>query len=980
MTDEPKSSGKPNGHQSNRKKVSRGAQGRGHRGRRGSRHGAPTSQRGRDVLQRAKSQPETTLAAGGPLRILSTAETAPDESATTTTIALTAAPDEPHFGARILNRRILHTPAVVGALLVIELGIWWASYVYVFRVDTSTLWQQLLIWVLPLYVIAERRWSTWSPSSRWLSAVRRRLALHWKTVSATLLLIFQVLAVVAVPIPSATENDSAVAWLWIFLGLFQVRVTISLTRNHLTQVRDDLNDYLSPRHWLTPDDARCSKYESRVQRLRATLSRTGSESDEQPPEIEAEAQSQIQLLLRLYHGILTAGYVVLAYFLVGERFDIESFIYQNNEGFTAALTLLIVVIATVAIQMYQDVTKQIRVSSENFERDISLLSISLLGVEHRIGRVWSHAIEYLPTISQMAKEEFGKWEAGLKGDQIRHIQVSLGLRDQAVAQQYENEWAQLERWFSDDITPGEQVTRGHSDDGFSSILQSRPGDTKFWQLNLPYPFRFHLEFMQRIQEGVESSASGEDRDYQSFSQRLEQSCEAMTLKASRYVIDADCSKAISACDNLDVDASYFLDDQQVFKLLLDSADSVDGGLRGSPHKKDVRKELADKLRSAEYARLVYIGGWLWYIKRQATNDVESEVISWLTDGVRRVVLGETSNRTNQPPNAKSIYFAKCLESTESALHNLRRAALARQRRQRFAEFERRQDNFVAKEHLSIPIIPRYRDRVRHLQALFNMSEENQALVRMPSIHGVLTPEPTESEIDANANRLWNDGIIPFQYGTARHLVAAHHFWKAFLKELALPGTMNVFPVDVHNVLNQFRGERDELTREQERIERFVILWYTKYQCCGPNALSQPLRSLNPERTSALYRLWRVISAIQNPGREVVRRWGFERQFNEKYALEMLDFAVPGTKAVVLGRTKYAGDETPESRITKVIDFLMQNENETLLADLLVGLREDNSERRNAAVQAWRDSHVSDGPDGQTVGDDSELDNQLDIHK
>lgn len=977
MTDEPMSSGEPNGHQSNRKKVPRGAQGRGrrgrHRGRRGSRHGARMGQTDREDPRRAKSQPETTVSAGDPSRISPTAETPSGESATITTTALTAASDKPLFGARTLDRRTLRAPAVVGAFLIIEFGIWCASYAYIFRVETSLLWQQLLIWILPLYVLAERRFLTWSPSSGWLRAVRRRLALHWKTVAAALLLIFQVVAVVAVPIPTATENDSSVAWLWIFLGLFQVRVAISLTKNHLTQVRDDLNNYLSPRHWLTPDDARCPKYESRVERLRATSSRRSSESGERPPEIEAEAQSQIQLLLRLYHGIVTAGYVVLAYFLVGERFDIENFIYQNNEGFTAALTLLIVVIATVAIQMYQDVTRQIRVSNENFERDVSLLSLSLLGVEHRIGRVWSHAIEYLPTVYQMAREEFGKYEAGLQGDQIRHIQVSLGLRDQAGPLRSEHGWAQLNRWFSDDITPGEQVTRGHSDDGFSAILQSQQ-DSRFWQLKLPHPFRFHLEFMQRLQESVESSESDENRDHQTFSQRLEQSCKAMTLKASRYVVDADLTKTISACDSLDVDASYFLDDQQVFKLLLDSADSVDVGLRGSPQKKDVRKGFAEKLRYAEYARLVYIGGWLWYVKQQATNDVESEVISWLSDGVRSVVSGEIADVTNQTPDTKNVYFAKCLESTESALHNLRRAALARQRRQRFAEFERLLDNFVATEHLSIPIIPRYRDRVRHLQALFNMSEENQALVRMLSIHSVLTPEPAESEKDANANRLWNDGIIPFPYGIAGHLVEAHRFWKVFIKELALPTTMNIFPMDVHNMRKPFRRERDELTREQERIERFVILWYAKYQCCGSNALNQPLTIFRPQRISALYRLWRVISNVEKPNQDVVSRITFGSNFNRRYALEMLDFAVPGIQAEVLNGTKDVGDETPESRITKVIESLMKKENENLLADLLVGLHEDNLERRNAAVQNWRNSHYSDGPDGQTVGDISALDN------
>ena len=865
--------------------------------------------------------------------------------------------DIPVIGARPLDRRAVAN-LLGGVRLVVELGFWMAVYVHFFRVDASRSWQQLLIWFLPLYVLAERRFADWSLEGKKRTALRGFLTQQRRGIVTILLLVFQIAAVVTVPIPAPDEADSYVAWLWIFLGLFQVRVAVSLTRNHLDQVRRNLNDYLDPEHWFEEKDDRRLRYVTRVEGLRASSKRRYSDLEDRQLEIEAEAQSQIELLLRLYHGILTAGYVVIAYFLVGERFDIKNFVYENNEGFTAALTLLIVVIATVAIQMYQDVAEQIRKASESFERDISLLSISLLGVEHRMERVWSHAIEYLPTVSQLAKEEFQRRERAFRGDAARRIRVSLGLGISEESQDRAHDWTELNSWFRDDLTPSGQGYEASSDDGFNAMLHMRPGDlATIWQQDLPYPYRFHLEFMQRLHESTEMGEVEEGSADQSLPELLERSCHAMNLKAGRYVADSDFSKTITACDNLDIDATYFLDDQHLFKLLLDSADRSDTGLRGSPDKQDVRGQFARKLRFAEYARLVYIGGWLWYVKRQATRDYDDQLLSWLSDVVRQEVEQVISNGINQRRNLKSIYFAKSLENPESALHNLRRAALARQRRQGFSEFERRQDNFLFRRNLAIPIVPRYRDRVRHLQAVFSMSEENQSIVRMPSIHNVLSPEPTEGEIIRNANRLHNDGRIPFSYQAAIQLVEAQRCWKTFLDNLALPGTMRIFPRDVRNLQRTFQRDREELSREQERIERFVLSWYSRFECRQGGAIEQPLRRLNSDRVAPLHRIWAVISKIMDPSASTQTRSRFHSSYNEKLALKMLDFVLPGTEAVVLGHDRNAEVDSPEGQIAKAIEFLMRSENDDLLANLLLGSREVTEEVRAATIREWRSSRV-----------------------
>ena len=98
----------------------------------------------------------------------------------------------------------------------------------------------------------------------------------------------------------------------------------------------------------------------------------------------------IVLLATLSAVLLTT----LAYFMIGTMLNLidgrGGFLFENNEGFTAALTLLVVLSAAAVVPVYTDLAKTISEQQSIFEEQISSISRNLLLIEQRMDPVWDH--------------------------------------------------------------------------------------------------------------------------------------------------------------------------------------------------------------------------------------------------------------------------------------------------------------------------------------------------------------------------------------------------------------------------------------------------------------------------------------------------------------------------------------------------------------------------------------------------------------
>ena len=861
----------------------------------------------------------------------------------------------------------------------IEILIWILLYCWLFQVDPRDSWLGLLVWILPLYVLSrrsinQRRVPSKYGKSDWFARVGVLLGSHWKSIASILLLIFQVVAVRCVPVPKTATEDSRVALLWMFLGAFQIRIAVSLTRSHLKQVADNLESYLDADNWFAESTSNRERkeYEQRVEQLR---------TEGQP--IEAEAQSQIELLLRLYHGILAAAYIVVAYFLVGDRFEFSdtAFIFENNEGFTAALTLLIVVIATVAIQVFQDVNRQIREESEKFEREVSLLSLSLVGVSARLDRIWKHASEYMPYVYRDFREYVSKWRSEHQevrarvGSELRaHLSPPspagkstgsdldirsgynwfvFGWFDVSMIESLDGA---VERRSTEKYRERILSTENDALSLLSKLAESDfapPSDDLILQVMLlladETPEQLGVEGVRSRAESASSSTS--------LTGLLERHCEALALKVARYLEDYDTSKVLESCDVLDLDATYLLDDVQLFSELHGSWTTKYGDFTKGVLKSDVRSgDFQDKLRLAEYARTVYFAGWIAQFAEgelrnhiqisrpshtKAMPPIENLLPSWLSKGFREHYLRVFGPRL-APEDWPSVgpvtinpideYCHLLLNEPRSALHNLVRASLSRDRRRMITQVETRLDKWNPQRSLSIPVIPRLSDRARHLQALLAMSDRNQTSVRLRSVHDVLEPEASYKELDAAATRAYEQNKVRFPLKVARRLKDASDYWDRFCAELSFGGAMESaklrpnlvdFPrARVGNYVTPVRM----LTPRERKADRQLRLEYTNasvrsYREAGIEN-RQPIDKWSPEFMRTVkyhFRYYQIIHRV-NETRGI--SWEhFRNHYHEEFALELLDWVYPRIRAFVQEMSaRTTGASVAQTAETALLNF------------------------------------------------------------
>ena len=682
---------------------------------------------------------------------------------------------------------------------------------------------------------------------------RRSVARVMSTAGAVGLIGTQLCAILSVP-----SGETAKVSLWVFLSVSQLRIIYAITRNHLRSLKKSVESYLDAVNWV-PDGGDTVRYEEQVSVLRSRPTTFGSVSAEP---IEAEAESQISLLIRLYHGVIAAVLIVLTYFVIGERFagqaansegGADDFIFVNNEGFTAALALLIILISTVAVQMFTDLAKQIRMQDERFESDVSKLAIGLGNYEGGLNRVWGHFVEYLPDVSRAVNAElFELWNSLAERQPETVRQIVLDQRPHETKAEMANvlvlasnksvvqDWF-VGGWFDEpskirDLSAARFLASrvsykiaGGVGPRVATVNASLPAD-EGQIMNM-----FALDFVQdqRVFDAM-----------QTVRDRIEDYLLALSLKTSRYLAgqsDSDSfALVIESCNALDIDASYFLDDRTLFGEIVGSAQKV------SPEglKQSSRASYHRVLRDAEVARVLLFAAWLSQVNSYVSTPLhevlrikapkrKADKVEYTTQILGKripqcfnkdVPLSQVAaDQLLTDPELKTERFKwlmyVSLQDPQSALHCLVRAAFSRMRRQRLANFETNADRWRARRILSLPIVPRYQDRVRHLAAVLEITDRPQSSLRLRSINDVMKLPTSSAQKSAISTWALRKGYVDCDFSNALRIKDARVNWAKLTARVGPTKGMR----DLKFVLEDLEFKQQRVSRHASELTDVSIL-------------------------------------------------------------------------------------------------------------------------------------------------------------
>jgi len=878
--------------------------------------------------------------------------------------------------------RVNQTPWLQRRYAVELVALWTTVYWQLFSTD----WRLTIpVPLLALLATAFRRRPKRLARDRSVFAGRSQRITLWTAVVG--LVASQSLAILAVP----SDGPSAVL-LWLFLSCFQIRVLFALAQRHIRAVREAVHKYLEPDTWNMSSDA--NRYLKSIEVLRGRGPSFGGSS---PHTIEAEGQSQIHLLLRLFYGVIGAISVILTYFAIGERFPNDGlnndFIFQNNEGFTAALALLIIVISTVAVQMFTDLATTIREEQIRFERDVSKLAIGLSNYESGLVRVWGHIVDFLPEVSRSMNVRFGNlWrEMALKNPEMcgeLHRQVVIGGRpeevENSIRQQLKSrlvpQWLSGGFFDTGDESGGSKrltrilTTRLSSEWGqFSQNLYAHasiPSDEKV----------FFLSF--------NALSTSFPEEVSALRQEIEMTMTALKLRASRY-LDAVrkpevANVVIGSCDNLDIDASYFLDDATLFDEIVGSA----GSETDDRPKSQIRGQYSTLLRDAEYARVLYFASWL----AQANSNVETRLhkvleirpptrskdkVSYTVDLLSNEVpqafrapmvlkderIGEFLRESDQVEMFR-LLIQTSLSNSQSAIHCLVRAALARKRRHRLLSFETLADRWRPRRMLSLPIVPTYSDRVRHLLAFLEIPDRTQAKMRLRSVHEVLTLPVSEEERLAAAKWAFSTNKVDLNLVDARRLTDALEGWNVFCDRFG--GRKEYLALTVGDLMLRRRRTKPSRTSDAEHppwqtVGKTAVdevrSWYEDNNLRWYPSNPLPPSAKNQERRLDRFHRYQCLLRLAN-GKSAISRSDFKDVRNLwKHLREIMEYISPGLFSLLEGTD--TGDLTAvdaksglSALILKVEEYCKNPQNDAALTSIETGYFVNQSE-----LNEWRKSYL-----------------------
>ena len=125
----------------------------------------------------------------------------------------------------------------------------------------------------------------------------------------------------------------------------------------------------------------------------------------------AEGASSFKVLIFGIYGLAALLGSITTYLYIGVTRRPEGFIFQNNEGFIAALSLLIIVLAGAAVPIYTELAKQVRTGIDLYESQISSLQQAATNAGHHADFLWTH-------FERVARSTIREWSSTINEQSV----------------------------------------------------------------------------------------------------------------------------------------------------------------------------------------------------------------------------------------------------------------------------------------------------------------------------------------------------------------------------------------------------------------------------------------------------------------------------------------------------------------------------------------------------------------------------------
>lgn len=107
-----------------------------------------------------------------------------------------------------------------------------------------------------------------------------------------------------------------------------------------------------------------------------------------------EGGASFSSVISLFHLLAAGLYTTLTYFVIGTVLNLTDnrggFIFENNEGFTAVLALLVILTSSTVVPVYTGLAESVSKQQERFNAQISGISRNLLLIDRKMNPVWLH--------------------------------------------------------------------------------------------------------------------------------------------------------------------------------------------------------------------------------------------------------------------------------------------------------------------------------------------------------------------------------------------------------------------------------------------------------------------------------------------------------------------------------------------------------------------------------------------------------------
>lgn len=174
---------------------------------------------------------------------------------------------------------------------------------------------------------------------------------------------------------------------WIVVSISYIGIALTLALSHVKQVKNSLKQFF--KQFDTPNERHVLGEDWLV----------------------AEGSSSFKVLIFGIYGLAALLGSITCYLYIGVSRGPEGFIFQNNEGFVAALSLLIIVLAGAAVPIYTDLAKQVRTEIDLYESQISSLQQASTNAGHHADFLWTH-------FERVARYTIREWSSGIDKQSI----------------------------------------------------------------------------------------------------------------------------------------------------------------------------------------------------------------------------------------------------------------------------------------------------------------------------------------------------------------------------------------------------------------------------------------------------------------------------------------------------------------------------------------------------------------------------------